>query len=108
MLTQVREGTFHPDASRSGLFAEAAPPSQGSTSSSSRSSASSQCSEDGQDDQAVLAEDVERRIIRNLKRPFFVHIQRDEDTLCCGKALPKGLEVLKDLPHDAKLCPMCF
>ena len=116
VLLQIRRQSFQPDCTRGGMMIEVidTPPAPEpakdavSTCSSSRSSASAPCSDDALSAAEIeVAGDGEGELILN-NRTGFLHVRRDELTLCCEKPLPKSFAVLEEMPVAPKLCTRCF
>ena len=105
VIKQIRDKSFFPDVTRSGVFAKPRPPPS-STSSSSRSPSSTPCSDD-----AIVTdaepEQPEHEVALNVATGCY-HLAKDTDYLVCGKAFPDKARRLQAPPPGARLCARCW
>ena len=108
VITAVKEGTFDPDATRSGAFrAVAASPSSAGVPiedvvDPTSSSSSSTCS-----DVAETADDeVGPQVVKNMATGM-LHMTGVKERLACGKVYPHIHELFAELPSGPR-CPRCF
>ena len=131
VLLAIRVAKFHPDATRSGVFAEggAATASNGaqgsaeeddvassgvdatvssSTCSSSRSASSEDEEKDEQAPAAAVDAEVDATSLVLNERTKFVHIAMEDHKLVCGKPFPMKRSFVRGLTMDWRRCPKCF
>ena len=104
VLDAVSKNTFEPDATRSGRFVAAGPPSSPSSSASSGSSEDEASVEDLEPEPEIEAED---HVIVLNTRTGVHHLQAGE-LLLCGKCIPNTHAILGAVPEGGRLCSRCF
>ena len=108
VISAIKDGTFDPDATRSGAFRAAT----ASTSSAiapaeevvvpTSSSSSSTCS----DAEDTVGDDVGPQVVKNVATGM-LHMTGSDDRLACGKVYPHIHERFRELPAGPR-CPRCF
>ena len=99
VMSDIKNGKFDPDATRSGAFR----PASSSTPAAPPSSPSASTSDSGD----VHDLDFEPMVVINVATGMLHMSSEDSEKLACGKVLPLNHKFLRELPAGPR-CPRCF